>query len=231
MKKAVFNWSGGKDSALALKKALESKEYDIIALLTSINSETKESSMHHIPTSLLQKQAAAIGIELYTVDLAPHGDMDDYTNSISLAVEHFKSIGVTHFVFGDIHLKDVINYREKQLSPLGIIVVEPLWGMSTTEVMDDFIASGLKNIVVTVDANSLDESCIGKKIDRNFIDSLPASVDICGENGEYHTFCYGGDIFSNDINFKIGKPKKVDYSINMEDGTIESYSYIYGTLC
>ena len=229
--KAVFNWSGGKDSALALQKVLNDGEYEITSLLTSVNSETKESSMHHIPLSLLKKQAIAMGLELYIVDLTPKGDMSDYKSAMSLAVDHFKALGVKNFIFGDIYLHDVRKYREEQLLPLGITVVEPLWDMTPEQVMDEFIASGLKNIVITINNEILDESFIGKIVNRDFVKSLPAEVDICGENGEYHTFCYGGGtLFSEEIKFEIAAPSKVTYSIKTEDGNTEEYSYCFGKL-
>jgi len=111
-KKAVFNWSGGKDSALALSKILKGQEYEIVALLTTINRENKRSTMHAIPETLLQKQADSIGISLFTVDLTPNGDMNSYESAMQNAVLHFKERGVTHFIFGDIFLHDLKSSRE-----------------------------------------------------------------------------------------------------------------------
>ena len=99
--KAVFNWSGGKDSAHALWHAIESQHYEIVALLTTVNHDTRRSTMHGIPFPLLQAQAASIGIPLHAVDLTPKGDMEDYQTAMSQAVAHFKAQGVTHFIFGD----------------------------------------------------------------------------------------------------------------------------------
>lgn len=115
--KAVFNWSGGKDSAHALWHAIESQHYEIVALLTTVNHDTRRSTMHGIPFPLLQAQAASIGIPLHAVDLTPKGDMEDYQTAMSQAVAHFKAQGVTHFIFGDIFLHDVRKYREQQLAP------------------------------------------------------------------------------------------------------------------
>lgn len=130
--RAVFNWSGGKDSAHALWKAQQSGQYEIAALLTTVNRDTRRSTMHGIPTVLLQAQADAIGLPLHVVDLTPAGDAEDYGAAMSRAVEHFKAQGVTHFIFGDIFLEDVRAYRERQLAPHGIEVVEPLWGTTKT---------------------------------------------------------------------------------------------------
>ena len=158
--KAVFNWSGGKDSAHALLRAQQSGEYEIVALLTTVNRDTHRSTMHGIPTALLQMQAESIGVPLYIVDLTPKGNMEDYDVAMSRAVEHFKTQGVTRFIFGDIFLHDVRKYREQQLSPHGIEIVEPLWGKSSEEVMNDFLVSGFRTVVVTTMADGLGLSLI-----------------------------------------------------------------------
>ena len=140
--KAVFNWSGGKDSAHALWRARQSELYDIVALLTTINRDSQRSSMHGIPLPLLQAQADSIGIPLHIVNLTPQGNLENYAEAMTCAALHFKEQGVTHFIFGDIYLHDVRAYRERQLAPLGIEVVEPLWGVVSSEiVMQQYLAS------------------------------------------------------------------------------------------
>lgn len=179
--KAVFNWSGGKDSAHALLRAMQSGKYEIVALLTTVNRDTHRSTMHGIPTALLQAQADSIGIPLHIVDLTPKGNMEDYGAAMSHAVEHFKAQGVTCFIFGDIFLHDVRKYRERQLAPHGIGVAEPLWGESSGGVMHDFLASGLRTVIVTTMADSLGADAVGREIDPAFMASLPAGVDPNGE--------------------------------------------------
>ncbi|MBN9293264.1 MAG: ATP-binding protein, partial [Flavobacteriia bacterium] len=134
-KKAVFNWSGGKDSALALQKVLQEDVFDVVSLLTTINEETLTSSIHSIPVEMLKRQADSIGIPLYTVLFAKN--LANYDDKMRETVNHFKKQGVTHFIFGDIFLADIKAYRESKLNPLGIEVVEPLWNKSTAEIMDD----------------------------------------------------------------------------------------------
>ena len=116
--KAVFNWSGGKDSAHALWRARQSELYDIVALLTTINRDSQRSSMHGIPLPLLQAQADSIGIPLHIVNLTPQGNLENYAEAMTCAALHFKEQGVTHFIFGDIYLHDVRAYRERQLAPI-----------------------------------------------------------------------------------------------------------------
>lgn len=228
--RTVFNWSGGKDSAHALLRAMETGYYEIVALLTTVNRDTHRSTMHGIPLPLLETQAASIGIPLYIVDLTPKGNMEDYSSAMLQAVQHLKTLGVTLFIFGDIFLHDVRQYREQQLVPYGIEVVEPLWGKSSEQVMEDFLSSGLKTIVVTTMNDGLGAAAIGKLIDCDFVASLPAEADPNGENGEYHTFCYDGPIFHSPVPYSLGEPFSQSYDIRLDDGTIKTYTYWFADL-
>lgn len=229
-KKAVFNWSGGKDSALALYKVLKDDHYEVVSLLTTVNKSTQRSTMHDIPTSLLQKQAQSIGIPLYIIDLKPKGEMIDYNEAMEVAVSHFKEMGVEHFIFGDIFLHDVLSYRQKQLSPYGIEVVEPLWNKTTEQVIKEFISSGLKTVIITVTDGVLDKEFLGKTIDADLVASFPEGIDVCGENGEYHTFCYDGDIFKFPIEFSLGESRRDSFPIKLDDGTIKEYAYWFANI-
>ena len=223
--KAVLNWSGGKDSAHALYKILQTPNYEIVALLTTINQSTTLSTMHNIPLELLQIQSEHIGIPLKIVGLRPQGTMEDYNDAMSKVVREFKEQGVSHFIFGDIFLHDVRSYREQQLGPLGITVVEPLWGKTSQEIMDEFLQTGLKTKIVTTMADGLGENVIGKTINREFIESLPEGTDVNGENGEYHTFCYDGPIYSTPIPFEMGSPYSKSFEIRLDDGSKKTYTY------
>ena len=229
-KRAVLNWSGGKDAAFSLYKLLQSDEYEILSLLTTVNGNTRRSSMHAIPIPLLQAQADSIGIPLYLIEYNPEEEMKGYENCMLKAVEYFKKQGVNHFVFGDICLHDVRSYREKQLNPHGIEVVTPLWNMKTTEVMQEFLQSGLKTIVVTTMADLLDQTFIGRHIDCSFVESLPEGVDVCGENGEYHTFCFDGAIFKYPVPYSLGTPFEFSHSVGLEDGTRQTFTYWFANL-
>lgn len=224
-KKAVFNWSGGKDSALALQKVLQEEQYEVVALLTTVNHHTGASSMHLIPEELLEAQAASIGIPLRTVRLASEGGLEGYEEAMTEVVEEFKAQGVRHFIFGDILLHDVKAYREKQLHPVGIEVVEPLWDKTTEEVMEEFLASGLQTLVVVTQADVLDERFVGRILNRDFVRELPAGADPCGENGEYHTFCFDGPMFKTSIAFQLADPEKMSYKIRHDDGSLKEYFY------
>ena len=222
-KKAVFNWSGGKDSALALYTVLQQKQFEVVALLTTVNEETELSSMHAIPFSLLMKQAESIGIPLYPVFLPKN--LPVYEQRMLDAAQHFKAQGVEHFIFGDIYLSDVRKYREDRLHPLGIEVVEPIWNLDSTEVMKHFLDSGIRTKIIVTDASKLDRSFIGQDIDAALIERMPEDVDICGENGEYHTFAYAGALFKQTVEFEIVETRQMSYDFKLEDGEEKTYHY------
>lgn len=223
--KTVFNWSGGKDSALALYRLLQDERYEVIALLTTVDGEAGRSSMHDIPLELLRRQADSIGLSLHTVEMLTRNGMSDYGDAMLQAVEYFKTRGVTHFAFGDIFLHDVKSYRQEKLAPYGIEVVEPLWEMSSTEVMQAFLASGLQTVIVTTNADMLGQEYIGRKIDATLIDSLPPGCDPCGELGEYHTFCYAGGMFRHPVPYELEGPQRITKPFKMSDGNLREFSY------
>ncbi|SHJ05470.1 MJ0570-related uncharacterized domain-containing protein [Pseudozobellia thermophila] len=221
-KKAVFNWSGGKDSALALLTILQEAEFEVVSLLTTIDEKTATSSIHDIPLNLLRQQADSIGIPLYPVTLSKE---KSYTEGMTEAATHFKDQGVKHFIFGDIFLSDVRAYREKILHPLGITLVEPLWGKTSKQVMADFLQSGIKTKIILTQADQLDENFIGREIDGDFARSLPSGVDLCGEKGEYHTFSYDGGPFKNRIDFTITKVNLISHEFKLDDGSVKHHEY------
>lgn len=222
-KKTVFNWSGGKDSALALQKILEGNEFEVVSLLTAMNEETLKSSIHSVPLEILTRQAASIDIPLYTVSFSK--DLKNYDEKMGEAVSYFKAQGVTHFIFGDIFLSDIKTYRENKLNPLGIEVVEPLWNKSSKEIIDDFLASRIRTKIIVTQADRLDKTFVGKELDEQLVASFPDNVDPCGENGEYHTLSYAGGPFKEEIVFSIRDIYKISYDITLDNGETRTYEY------
>jgi uncharacterized protein (TIGR00290 family) len=202
---AYINWSGGKDSALCLYKVLKEDKVQVRYLLTSINKVHGRISMHGVRTDLLRKQAASIGIPLKTIELPEQPDMAEYERIMTAKVKELLNEGIHHTIFGDIFLEDLRKYREDQLRSLGITASFPLWKISTKELMDEFIDLGFKAIIVCVNEKFLDKSFCGRMIDRSFINDLPDNVDVCGENGEYHSFVFDGPIFKTPILFEKGE--------------------------
>ena len=227
--KTVFNWSGGKDSVLALQTLLGDNRYEVVSLLTTISRETQASSIHSIPLGLLEKQAECLGIPLFTVSMDK--DLKNYDARMQETVVHFKSQGVTHFAFGDIFLADVKDYRQSRLHPLGIEVVEPLWEKSPTEIMDEFFRSGIQSKIIVTRADKLDQSFIGKELNFHTVSLFPKGIDLCGENGEYHTFSYAGGIFKKEIGFSISQVGKVLYDIRLDTGQTQTFEYWQADLC
>lgn len=224
---AVFNWSGGKDSALALYRTLQENQYQIIALLTTINRETQRSSMHGIPVELLHQQAQSIGLPLQVVELPANSSLETYETAMTEAITSFTAAGIRHFIFGDICLQEVREYREKLLTPHGIQVVEPLWCDDTRAIAQAFLDSGLQTVITTTDAALLDERFVGQQYNRHFLDSLPPEVDPCGENGEFHTFCYAGGMFRYPVAFSMGRPQRISYPAKMADSSVKTFTYCY----
>ncbi len=203
--KAYFNWSGGKDSAIALYKALQENNLQIEKLLTSVNSHHKRISMHGVREGLLELQAKSIGIPLMKLYLPEQPDMDTYNQLMRKTVESIKNEGIHQTIFGDIFLEDLRKYREEQLAKVGIKAHFPIWKTDTKSLLKEFLDLGFKTIIVCVKADLLDESFAGRIIDASFFDDLPDDVDPCGENGEFHTFVFDGPIFKQPIPFKIGE--------------------------
>lgn len=199
-----MNWSGGKDSSLCLYKALQSGEYHISNLLTSVNAAHDRISMHGVRRSLLEKQAKSIGIPLTTIELPEQPDMNEYENAMLNKVNELKETGCTHAIFGDIFLEDLKIYREQKLATAGIECAFPLWKIDTTQLVHEFIELGFKSIIVCVNEQYLDKSFCGRIINKDFLNDLPKNVDPCGENGEFHSFVFDGPIFKTPIAFTKG---------------------------
>jgi uncharacterized protein (TIGR00290 family) len=213
--KAIFNWSGGKDSALALHKVIVSGEYDVKYLLTTVSSGFKRIIQHGVREELLEAQAESIGIPLHKLFLPENPDMEIYNSVIRESLMKFKEENIHTGIFGDIFLEDLRKYREEKLAEVNVNAVFPLWKMNTHELIKNFVESGFKAVIVCVNENYLDKSFAGREIDKNFINDLPAGVDPCGENGEYHSFVYDGPIFRKPVKFKRGEIiKKIYVSSN-----------------
>ncbi|MCL2826486.1 MAG: diphthine--ammonia ligase [Eggerthellaceae bacterium] len=208
---AFFNWSGGKDSALALFKTMQSEAYEMAALLTTVNSENMRISMHGVSADLLAKQAESIGVPLSVLELPPTVPMEEYETLMLDRLDEFEGRGIHVSVFGDIFLEDIRRFREGQLAKVGMQAVFPLWGTPTTDVMSEFLGLGFKAIVTCINAALLDESFVGRVIDEAFVRDLPENVDVCGENGEFHSFVFDGPLFSKPVDFLVGEKVYKEY--------------------
>ena len=215
--KSFFNWSGGKDSALALYHTLRNKNYLVEKLLTNINKQYGRISMHGVREELLEQQATAIGIPLQKLVLPDQPSMAHYEEQMMQTMWQLQQEEFTHSMFGDIFLEDLKKYRETQLAKVNMTAVFPLWKKDTTELIREFIDLGFKTIVVCVKADLLDESFAGRIIDEDFLKDLPGNVDPCGENGEFHTFVFDGPVFQKPVLFKPGEKVFREYKAPAND--------------
>lgn len=215
--KSFFNWSGGKDSALALYHAQKSGQYSIERLLTNINEIVRRISMHGVRVELLDEQAKMLGIPLQKMLLTEQPGMQAYEAQLMSTMKQLQGEQFTHSLFGDIFLEDLRAYRETQLARVQMNAVFPLWKRDTKELMHEFLDLGFKTIAVCVKAELLDESFAGRIIDKDFLKDLPPNVDPCGENGEFHTFVFDGPIFKNPIACKTGEKVFKEYKAPASD--------------
>jgi uncharacterized protein (TIGR00290 family) len=225
--KAAFHWSGGKDSALALSALLARADVVVDRLVSTIHPERRESTVHGLPVELLEAQACSIGIELQTIPM-PGAGLDGYVEVMRAAALQMRREGIDAFAFGDLTCSDVLRHKQEQFAPLGIEVLEPLWGMTSRECIEEFLQSGIKAVTVVVDASVLDKRDVGVRLDREFIERLPEGVDPCGEFGEYHSFAYDGPLFESPIEFSLSAPRRLEREIKTTDG-LRRYAYWLAT--
>ena len=225
--KAIFNWSGGKDSSLCLHKVLSENSFDIQFLLTTLNGANKRVSMHGVSEDLLDQQANSIDIPLKKIHLPEYHSMGEYDKIISDFLTEAKSEDIHISIFGDIFLEDLREYREKQLEKLDFNAEFPLWKISTKELAKEFINKGFKAIIVSVDGRYLDKSFAGRIYDESFLKNLPNNVDPCGENGEFHSFVFDGPIFRYPVEFKKGEIVYKEYKSHGKENPKESFGFWY----
>jgi uncharacterized protein (TIGR00290 family) len=206
MKEGVlFAWSGGKDSAMALYEIEKTQNYEIAALLTTLNESYDRISMHGVRRVLLEQQAESIGFPLERVLISKEASFEEYESRMQECLEKYQRAGICGVVFGDIFLEDLRKYREEKLSGIGMKGIFPLWKRDTSKLARSFIDSGFEAIITCVDSAALDKAFTGGIFDDAFLSRLPSTVDPCGENGEFHSFVYDGPIFRKRISHRIGE--------------------------
>lgn len=205
MKKIVYSWSSGKDSAMALHELMKNADCEIVSLLTVVTKDYGRISMHGVREELLDLQAASIGLPLEKIFITKRSSDAEYESLMREALMRRKKDGVKAVAFGDIFLEDLRKYREDRLREVGIEAVFPIWKRDTRELAGSFIEAGFKAIITCVDTKVLDKKFSGRLFDRKFLSELPANVDPCGENGEFHSFVYDGPIFKGPVPCRTGE--------------------------
>lgn len=203
--KTVLSWSSGKDSAWSLHVLRQKPEVEVVGLLTTVNAAFNRVAMHGVRNEILQAQAVAAGLPLHVVELPWPCPNEEYEKRMGSFVEQAMANGVEAMAFGDLFLEDIRKYRENKLSSTGLRPVFPLWLRDTTALAHEMIGGGLETWVSVIDQSKLDASFAGRRFDASFLADLPAGIDPCGENGEFHTCVTAGPMFSAPIAVKVGE--------------------------
>jgi len=203
--KVIMAWSGGKDSALALRWLQQSSAWEVGALLTTVTEDYGRVSMHGVSRVLLEAQAGSLGLALIQVNIPADCSNEVYDERMLLALTECQAQGIEHVAFGDLFLQDVRRYREERLSQVAMQGVFPLWGLDTARLARDFVRLGFKAITTCVDLRVLDPSFAGRDFDERFLADLPPGVDPCGENGEFHSFVYDGPNLRFPLTLEVGQ--------------------------
>jgi uncharacterized protein (TIGR00290 family) len=203
--KILLSWSSGKDSAWALHLLRRQPQYEIVGLVTTINSAFDRVAMHSTRRALVEMQAAAAGLPLLTVPLPWPCSNHEYERIMKDVCSRAVDQGVTAIAFGDLFLADIRAYRERQLQGTGLEPLFPVWQIPTNHLAHQMIAGGLRAKLVCVDPKKLALEFVGRDFDLQLLADLPVGVDPCGENGEFHSFVYAGPMFDRAIPVVTGE--------------------------
>ncbi len=203
--KAMIAWSTGKDSAWALHEARLSNEFDIVGAITTVTDKFARVSMHGVREELLMAQLDAAELPMVVVRIPYPCPNEVYEREMTVAMQQAKARGITHVIFGDLFLGDIRAYREAKLKNVGLAPVFPLWLRSTDALARDMIAGGVEAHLVTVDLKKLPSTFAGRRFDDALLSDLPAGIDPCGENGEFHSFVSAGPMLKRKIAVRVGE--------------------------
>ena len=205
MEKILLSWSSGKDSAWALHELRRQAEVEVVGLLTTINTHFNRVAMHGTRKALLEEQAKAVGLPLWKVPLPWPCSNEVYEQAMAAACHSAVTNGIKSIAFGDLFLEDVRRYREERLRGTGLKPIFPLWGRDTRALLSEMLDGGLRARIVCLDPAKVPADCAGHDLDCDLLRRFPASVDPCGENGEFHTFAYEGPMFHETIRIRSGE--------------------------
>jgi uncharacterized protein (TIGR00290 family) len=222
----LLSWSSGKDSAWALHLLRQETEVEVVGLLTTFNEAHDRVAMHGVRRALVEAQATATGLPLWPVPLPwPCGNAE-YEARMSACISRARQEGITHVAFGDLFLEDIRAYRIRQLEGTGIEPLFPLWGspQDTPLLAQRMVDAGLRAVLTCVDPKQLPEGFAGRWYDQELLADLPAGVDPCGENGEFHTFCAAGPMFTGSSSAFVPQASEIPVQVG-EVVTREGFCY------
>jgi uncharacterized protein (TIGR00290 family) len=202
--KVLVSWSSGKDSAWMLHMLRSEGVWEVGALLTTVNRTVDRVAMHGVRRSLVERQAEALDVPLWSVYLPFPCDNLTYDGLMAEAVARAVASGFTHVAFGDLFLEDVRRYREDRLATTGLTPLFPIWGRETGPLVHEMIDAGVRARICCLDPRRLDRTFVGRELEFDVLAAFPANVDPCGERGEYHTFAYDGPMFTRPLDVRSG---------------------------
>jgi len=202
--KVLLAWSSGKDSAWTLH-VLRQQGVHVGAILTTINQSADRVAMHGVRRALLEVQAEAAGVPLWQIPLPWPCTNDDYESRMAEACRRAVAEGFDSVAFGDLFLRDVREYRERQLAGTGLTPIFPVWELPTDRLARDMIAAGVRARITCVDKQAIDAAFAGREFDDRLLADLPPHADPCGEKGEFHTFAYAGPMFRAPLAIQSGR--------------------------
>ncbi len=208
--RTLLSWSSGKDSAWSLYLLRRDPHLEIAALLTTFNGAADRVAMHAVRRELVEAQARRTALPLWSVDLPWPCSNAEYENLMRGMCRRATAEGITAVAFGDLFLQDIRDYRVRQLEGTGLRPLFPVWQIPTDELARELISAGVKAKITCIDPARLDASFAGREYDGEFLNSLPPSVDPCGENGEFHTFVYDAPVFPSPIALEVGEKLERD---------------------
>lgn len=202
----IVAWSSGKDSAWTLH-VVRQQGFEVVGLLTTFNEAADRVAMHAVRRTLVEAQAQAARLPLWSVPLPWPCSNDEYERRMSVALARARGAGITHVAFGDLFLQDIRDYRVRQLAGTGVEPLFPLWGTpdDTPSLARRMLDAGLRAVLTCVDPRQLAGTFVGRRYDTTFLADLPPGVDPCGERGEFHTFCSAGPMFKEEIPIRLGE--------------------------
>jgi len=204
-KQIILSWSSGKDSAWTLYQLQQDPDYDVVGLVTTVNQKHQRVAMHGVRERILQQQADAAGLPLHTLNIPSPCTNKEYEDVMKNFISVMQKNKIKYMAFGDLYLEDIRQYREKQLEGTGISPVFPLWLQPTGQLAKTMIDGGLEAIITCIDPKKLTSAFAGRNFNLEFINDLPADVDPCGENGEFHSCVHNGPMFKQAISVTAGE--------------------------
>ncbi|HZF98445.1 MAG TPA: ATP-binding protein [Pseudoxanthomonas sp.] len=197
---AVLAWSGGKDAAWSLHR-LRRSGTEVVALLSTLTRGDERASMQGVRREVLHAQARAAGVPLVEAWIEPNASNAAYEVSLAAALARCRGEWprAGTLAFGDLFLRDVRDWRAALCDCLGWQLATPLFDSDTAALAHEMIDGGLRANLCCVDTTQLAAHFLGTEFTAALLGQLPADVDPCGENGEFHTCVYAGPMFDRPL--------------------------------